>query len=184
MRLCTHLLSQGKAMRGYVQVYTGNGKGKTTAALGLALRAAGAGFKVFIAQFVKGVHASELDALERLSDLVTVMQSGRAAFIHDEPNEADVQAAQKGLSEVKNRIASGEYQLVILDEANIATSLRMISVEDLLSVIDGKPDDVELVITGRNADPRVIERADLVTEMVEVKHYYQEGVEARKGIEK
>jgi len=171
-------------MRGYVQVYTGNGKGKTTAALGLALRAAGAGLKVFIAQFVKGTQASELDALERLSDLITVKQFGRGNFIHDEPSEADVQAAQKGLSEVKSCIASGEYQLVILDEANIATHLRMFSVEDLLSVIDGKPDDVELVITGRKADPRVIERADLVTEMVEVKHYYQKGVEARKGIEK
>ncbi|HUT04290.1 MAG TPA: cob(I)yrinic acid a,c-diamide adenosyltransferase [bacterium] len=171
-------------MRGYVQVYTGNGKGKTTAALGLALRAAGAGLKVFIAQFVKGMHSSELDALKRLSDLITVKQFGRGVLIYDEPNEADVQAAQKGLSEIKSCIASGEYQLVILDEANIATYLRMFSVEDLLSVIDGKPDDVELVITGRKADPRVIERADLVTEMVEVKHYYQKGVEARKGIEK
>jgi len=171
-------------MKGYVQVYTGNGKGKTTAALGLALRAAGAGLNVFIAQFVKGRDTSELNALKRLSDLITIKQFGRGVFIHDKPSQADVEAAQAGLSKVKTRIASGQYQLVILDEANVATYLKTFSVEDLLSVIDGKPDDVELVITGRNADPRVIERADLVTEMVEVKHYYQKGVEARKGIEK
>ena len=171
-------------MRGYVQVYTGAGKGKTTAALGLTIRAAGAGLRVFIAQFIKGAHSSELDTLQRLSDLITIKQFGRGSFIRREPIQADLEAARKGLSEVKQIITSGEYQVVILDEANVATHLKLFSVDELLSVIEAKPDDVELVITGRNADPRLIERADLVTDMVEVKHYYQRGVEARTGIEK
>jgi len=176
--------SFGERMRGYVQVYTGAGKGKTTAALGLAIRAAGAGLRVFIAQFIKGAHSSELDALQRYSDLITIKQFGRGCFIKGEPSPADVEAARKGLSEVKQIIASGEYQVVILDEANVATHLKLFSVDELLSVIEAKPDDVELVITGRNADPRLIERADLATEMLEVKHYYKKGVEARTGIEK
>ncbi len=171
-------------MRGYVQVYTGAGKGKTTAALGLAIRAAGAGLRVFIAQFIKGAHYSEHDALQRLSDLITVKQFGRGCFIKGEPSRADVEAARDGLSEVRVIVSSGEYRVVILDEANVATHFKLFSVDELLSVIEAKPDDVELVITGRNADPRVIERADLVTEMVDVKHYYQKGVEARTGIEK
>ena len=170
-------------MRGYVQVYTGNGKGKTTAALGLALRAAGAGLRVFIAQFIKGTACSELEALRRFSDAITVKQFGRGCFVWGRPSRADVDAARKGLSEVRTIVSSGEYQVVILDEANVAAHLGLISVDELLAVIDAKPEDVELVITGRNADPRVIERADLVTEMVEVKHYYSRGVKARKGIE-
>jgi len=171
-------------MRGYVQVYTGNGKGKTTAALGLALRAAGAGLKVFIAQFIKGSPCSELEALRRFSDVITVKQFGRGCFIRGKPSPADAEAARKGLSEVRAIVSSSEYQVVILDEANVATHLGLISVKELLAVIDAKPEDVELVITGRNADPRVIERADLVTDMVDVKHYYEKGVEARTGIEK
>ncbi len=171
-------------MRGYVQVYTGAGKGKTTAALGLAIRAAGAGLRVFIAQFIKGARYSEHDALQRLSDLITVKQFGRGCFIKGEPSLEDVEAARDGLSEVRVIVSSGEFRVVILDEANVATHLKLFSVDELLSVIEAKPDDVELVITGRNADPRVIERADLVTEMVDVKHYYQKGVEARTGIEK
>jgi len=170
-------------MRGYVQVYTGAGKGKTTAALGLAIRAAGAGLRVFIAQFMKGRHTSELDALQRLSDLITVSQFGLGRFVIGEPSQADLEAARKGLAEVKQVVVSGEYQVVILDEANVATHLKLISVAELLSVIEAKPDNLELVITGRNADPRLIERADLVTEMIEVKHYYQKGVDARVGIE-
>ncbi|MBN2209591.1 MAG: cob(I)yrinic acid a,c-diamide adenosyltransferase [Candidatus Coatesbacteria bacterium] len=171
-------------MRGYVQVYTGDGKGKTTAALGLALRAAGAGLKVFIAQFVKRTASSELEALRRFSDLIAVKQFGRGRFVWGKPSQADVDAARKGLSEVRTIVSSGEYQVVILDEANVATHLGLIPLDELLAVIDAKPEDVELVITGRDADPRVIERADLATEMVEVKHYYDKGVEARTGIEK
>ena len=170
-------------MKGYVQVYTGDGKGKTTAALGLALRAAGAGLRVFIAQFVKGTQSSELTALQWFSDAITIKQFGLGCFIHEKPSQADVSAARTGLIEVREVIASGEYQVVILDEANVATHLGLFSADELLSVVRAKPYDVELIITGRNADPRLIESADLVTEMVEVKHYYQRGIAARIGIE-
>ena len=172
-----------KLSKGYVQVYTGDGKGKTTAAFGLALRAVGAGLRVFIAQFVKGMHYSELDALKRFGDEITIRQYGRDCFIHKDPTDEDIACARAGLEEVGRAIASGEYQLVILDEANIATYYRLFSVEELLDVVNGRPDDVEIVITGRKADPRVIEAADLVTEMREVRHYYASGVEAREGIE-
>lgn len=169
--------------RGYVQVYTGDGKGKTTAALGLALRAAGAGLKVYIAQFVKGMAYAELKALERFTDLITVSQFGRGCFIRGRPKPEDIRAARRGLEKVREILVSGNWDLVILDEANIAVFFKLISVEDLLDLIDKRPDPVELVITGRSADPRVIERADLVTEMKEIKHYFRKGVKARSGIE-
>ncbi len=171
-------------MKGYVQVYTGHGKGKTTAALGLALRAAGAGLKVYIAQFVKGMKYSEINILDKLSDSIALKQYGRSCFINRNPDEKDIRAAREGLKEVREIMCSGEYQMIILDEANIATDYNLFSVEELLDFIRAKPEEVELVITGRMADPRVIEEADLVTEMKEIKHYYQKGVEARKGIEK
>jgi cob(I)alamin adenosyltransferase len=171
-------------MKGYVQVYTGNGKGKTTAALGIALRAAGAGIKVYFAQFVKGMKYSEFDAVARLKDLITVKQYGRRCFIHDKPEEKDIKFAKKGLKEVKEIMCSGKYQMVILDEANIATNFKLFSVEDLLDFIHAKPEGIELIITGRMADSRIIKEADLVTEMKEVKHYYQQGVGARVGIER
>jgi cob(I)alamin adenosyltransferase len=171
-------------MKGYVQVYTGDGKGKTTAALGLAVRAAGAGLNVYIAQFVKGMKYSELITLDKLSDHITIKQYGRDCFIKNDPTKEDIQAAREGLSEVRQIIGSGKYQVIILDEANIATLYELFTVEDLLEIIRTKPVDVELVITGRRADPRIIEAADLVTEMKEIKHYYQNGVVARDGIEK
>lgn len=171
-------------MTGYVHVYTGNGKGKTTAAFGLALRAAGAGLKVYVAQFVKGMEYSELKAVERLSDFITIRQYGLGFFINREPNKKDIKAAREGLKEVREIMCSGAYDVVILDEANIATYYDLFSVEDLLNVIRAKPERIELVITGRMADPLVIEAADLVTEMKEIKHYYDNGVRARIGIEK
>jgi cob(I)alamin adenosyltransferase len=171
-------------MKGYVQVYTGDGKGKTTAAFGLAMRAYGAGLNVYIAQFVKGMKYSEQDAFKVLSKHVRVKQYGRGCFIRGNPTEEDITAAREGLKEVKEIMLSGKYQVLILDEANIATFYNLFSVEDLLEMINNKPDDLELIITGRGADPRIIEAADLVTEMREVKHYYQEGVTAREGIEK
>jgi cob(I)alamin adenosyltransferase len=170
-------------MKGYVHVYTGNGKGKTTAAIGLAIRAAGAGMRVFIAQFVKGMHYSELDSLDRYADRITLKQYGRECFIEKEPEEEDIQAARKGLEEVKGILASGDYQMVILDEANIATRYNLFSPDELIDLIRAKPEAVELVITGRNADPKVVALADLVTEMKEIKHYYNRGVQARAGIE-
>ncbi|MBN1909917.1 MAG: cob(I)yrinic acid a,c-diamide adenosyltransferase [Pirellulales bacterium] len=170
--------------KAYTHVYTGDGKGKTTAALGLALRAAGAGWPVFLGQFVKGMHYSELAALERFADLITVRQFGRACFIEHEPEEADVLAAQQGLAECKEAIASDDYRLVILDEANVAAALGLLCVNELVRLIESKPSDVELVITGRWAPQPVLDRADLVTEMREVKHYYRQGVLARVGVEK
>ncbi|MDO9528409.1 MAG: cob(I)yrinic acid a,c-diamide adenosyltransferase [Syntrophales bacterium] len=171
-------------MKGYVQVYTGSGKGKTTAALGLALRAAGAGLKVYIAQFVKGMRYSEINILDKLSDFITVKQYGRSCFINRNPDEKDIRAAREGLKEAREIMCSGKYQVIILDEATIATHYNLFSAEELLDFIRVKPEDVELVITGRMADPRIIEEADLVTEMKEVKHYYQSGVKARDGIER
>ena len=168
---------------GYVQVYTGDGKGKTTAAFGLAIRAAGAGLHVFIGQFLKSSRYSEVAALERLGDLVELRQFGRGRFIRGRPAPEDVKAAQQGLEEVRAVLRGGHHRVVILDEANIATYYGLFSVDDLLQLIDERPPDVELVLTGRRADPRILERADLVTEMREIKHYYAAGVAARRGIE-
>ncbi len=171
-------------MKGYVQVYTGNGKGKTTASLGLSLRAAGAGLKVFIAQFLKQGDYSEIRALERFSDLIRIEQYGLGRFIKGKPTEEEIQAAQKGLQEVKEAMLSGEYDVIIVEEGNVAAACGLFEVQKLLDLISQKPDDLELVITGRSASPEVIDQADLVTEMKEIKHYYQKGVAARVGIEK
>ena len=171
-------------MKGYVHVYTGDGKGKTTAAFGLALRAVGAGMKVFIGQFVKGMKYSELESLQRFKGEIEVRQYGRDCFIHKDPEAEDIQLGREGLREMQAVMASGDYPLVILDEANIAIFYRLFSVDELLKAVAGRADSVEVVITGRKADPAVIAMADLVTEMKEVKHYYTKGVEARDGIEK
>ena len=170
-------------MDGYVHVYTGNGKGKTTAAIGLALRAAGAGLKVFIAQFVKSEEYSEINALKRFSDLITCRQYGSGCWIYKEPGSDDVLCARNGLEDVRRIITGGQYDVVILDEANIATHYGLLAANDLVGLIDMKPAHLELIFTGRYADPWLIERADLCTEMREVKHYYQKGILARKGIE-
>jgi len=171
-------------MKGYVHVYTGDGKGKTTAALGLALRAAGAGFKVFIAQFMKLGDYSEIKALERFDDCVTVEQYGLGRFIRGNPDPADIDAARTGLERVRQIFAAGCHQVVILDEANVAAACGLFAPVDLLDLVNARPDGVEVVLTGRNAAPEVIARADLVTEMKAVKHYYQTGAAARVGIEK
>ena len=170
-------------MKGMVHVYTGTGKGKTTSALGLAIRAVGAGMKVYIGQFVKGMKYSELNCLEKI-DNIEVKQYGLDCFIHEEPSEEDIASARQGLEEMKNILQSGDYNLVILDEANIATYYNLFSVDELIEAIDSKAKDVEVVITGRKADDKIIDYADLVTEMKEIKHYYQNGITARKGIEK
>ena len=170
--------------RGYIQVYTGNGKGKTTAAIGLAIRAAGAGLKVFIAQFIKMGDYSEIKALRRFSDLITVEQFGLGRFTDGKPLPEDIQAAQKGLKRIKSIMASEEYKVIILEEANVAAKFGLLREQDLLGLIVNKPYDLELVITGRHASSRVIEIADLVTEMVPIKHYFEKGVPARVGIEK
>ena len=170
--------------KGYVQVYTGDGKGKTTAALGLALRAAGAGLKVFIAQFIKKGRYSEHRALERFADLVTVRQYGQGFILKEKPTDADVKAAKAGMREIREAVSSGAYDVIIIDEVNVALHYGLMDVEEVLRLIQEKPASVELVLTGRNADERVISLADLVTEMKEIKHYSKQGVKARVGIEK
>lgn len=170
-------------MKGYLQVYTGDGKGKTTAAIGLAIRAAGAGLSVLFVQFVKGQKYSEIAALERFSDKITVRQYGRGCFIVQKPTKEDMEEAAKGLAAVRESLKSGAYQLVILDEANIALYYKLFTLDELLSAIRERSPDCEVVVTGRYAPQRLIDAADLVTEMKEVKHYYTQGVKARTGIE-
>ena len=165
-------------MKGYIQVYTGNGKGKTTAALGLAIRAAGAGLKVFIGQFIKGKEYSENKSLKTFERSITMRQYGRECFITKKPDKEDIRCALEGLKEIQDIIKSGEYELVILDEANTAVHFKLFSIKDLIDVIDLKPNHVEIVITGRYADPQLIEKADLVTEMREIKHYFTCGISA------
>ncbi|HDP94691.1 MAG TPA: cob(I)yrinic acid a,c-diamide adenosyltransferase [Candidatus Aminicenantes bacterium] len=169
--------------KGYVHVYTGDGKGKTTAAMGLALRAAGAGLRVFIAQFIKSGRYSEINYLKKCAGDIVARQYGSGCWLRGKPSPEDVRLAGNGLEEVRRIIREGEYQVVILDEACVAAWFGVLQVDDLLDLIDNKPPGVELIFTGRKADPRLIEKADLVTEMREIKHYYRQGVEARKGIE-
>ncbi len=171
-------------MRGYVHVYTGDGKGKTTAALGLAVRAAGAGLKVYIAQFIKMGDYSEIKALKRFSDLIMIEQYGLGRFLDKKPSKADIAIARKGLEVVRNVMASGKVDMVIMEEANVAANFGLFPVQEIVQLIVNKPKEIELVITGRSASSQVIEVADLVTEMKMIKHYYQKGVQARVGIEK
>ena len=170
--------------KGYVQVYTGNGKGKTTAALGLSIRAMGAGFKVFIAQFLKQGDYSEIKALQKFKGQLTIEQYGLGKFVRGKPSDEDIRAGGKAYERIKEILKKGEHDLVIIEEGNVAAMFNIIPEEKLLELIDLKPDNVELVITGRWASPAVIEKADLVTEMKEIKHYYTKGVMARVGIEK
>ncbi len=169
----------------YIQVYTGNGKGKTTAAVGLGLRAAGAGLKVYMAQFIKSMHYSELSFLdgEKIPNFVA-KQYGHDCFIDKDPTPIDEQKAKEALIAVTEIIESGAYDVVILDEISIATYFNFFTTEEVLNLLDKKPIGVELILTGRYMPEEIIERADLVTEMKEVRHYYQQGVEARLGFEK
>lgn len=168
---------------GYVQVYTGNGKGKTTAALGLALRAAGAGLKIYLGQFIKKGMFSEIRALQSRFPDIALRQYGRGGFIRGKPSGADILSARRGLADLRRAIAGGRYDVVIADEANCAVAAGLLKIEDLLGLIAAKPAGVELVFTGAGAHPRLIRRADLVTEMKAIKHYFQRQVRARRGIE-
>ncbi len=166
-----------------IHVYTGNGKGKTTAAFGLALRAAGAGKTIFIAQFVKGMPYAEIEAVIKFLPMITIRQYGLDCFIVNKPTPKDIDAARNGLEEVRQIIQSGAYDMIVLDEANIAIYYKLFSLEELISVIQLRPDQTEIIITGRYAPRELIDIADVVTEMKEVKHYFTSGVQARKGIE-
>lgn len=170
-------------MSGMFHLYTGNGKGKTTAAIGLTIRALGAGWQVFFGQFIKGQEYSEIKILNSLKN-VTVEQFGLNCFIRNDPTEADIEAACQGLERVGQILKSGEYQLVILDEANIAIYYQLFSSDQLLEVIENRAKEVEVVVTGRKAHSKLIAKADLVTNMEEIKHYYQQGIMARVGVEK
>jgi cob(I)alamin adenosyltransferase len=173
--------------KGLVIVYTGNGKGKTTAALGLCIRAVGYDEKVCIIQFIKGSWKyGELDGIKRLAPNVELYQKGLGfvGIIDDKLDRSEhIKAAGEAVAFARENILSGKYDIVILDEINVAVSLKLISIEDIFSLIDCKPEQLDLVLTGRNARPELIERADLVTEMREIKHPYQKGIMAQKGID-
>lgn len=172
--------------RGRVQIYTGDGKGKTTAALGLALRAAGHGFKTHIGQFLKGQVYGELAAAKKLSPLLKIEQYGRKGFYHvtEDPDQDDIRRARNGLKKSLKAMLSKDFRIVVLDEINVAVYFKLLEEKEILDFIDQKPKSVELILTGRYAPPSFIDKADLVTEMKEIKHYFQNGVKARKGIEK
>jgi cob(I)alamin adenosyltransferase len=169
---------------GTVQVYTGDGKGKTTAALGLALRAVGHGLSVYVLQFMKGSsNYGELTSAAKLQGFI-IEQSGRDEFVDKKnPAQVDIDLAAQGLEKARAAVAGGDYDIVILDEINVAVDFGLISIEDVLSLIETRPRHVELVLTGRSAHPNVVRAADLVSEVLNIKHHYDSGVEAREGIE-
>lgn len=171
--------------KGFVQVYTGNGKGKTTAALGLCLRAAGHGMRSHIIQFMKGqIDYGELEAVKRFEGLVRLTQGGRECFVSKTcPDPEDKRLAQETLALAREAMREGGVDILVLDEINVALDFGLIALDDVLALIRAKPEKMELILTGRNAHPRVIEAADLVTEMREIKHYWDKGVTARTGIE-
>ena len=175
---------QTRFEEGLVQVYTGNGKGKSTACFGLALRAMGRGLKVKIVQFLKGdTRYGEIIALKNFP-AVEVEQFGSPEFVNPlHPREQDRAMAREAYDAGRQALLSGKFDLVIMDEVNVAAKLGLISVDDILALIKEKPKSVELVLSGRDADPRVIEAADLVTEMTLIKHPYEKGISARYGIE-
>jgi cob(I)alamin adenosyltransferase len=171
---------------GQIQVYTGNGKGKTTAALGLALRAVGHRFRVLIIQFLKGgIAYGELKSAKKLSPYLTILPMGRECFVDKKnPHPVDRRWARKGWELAKEAVRSGKYRVVILDEVNVAVHYGLVPLGELLGLMKNKPEPVELILTGRWAKPEVLRQADLVTEMKEVKHYYRKGIESRIGIER
>jgi cob(I)alamin adenosyltransferase len=179
-------MGKKKLSQGMIQVYTGGGKGKTTAALGLACRAIGHGYKVLIIQFIKGnLEYGELETAKRLAPHLTIRPMGRGCRIgRDSPDPEDVKLCHEAMLYAQGAIASGEYDIVVLDEINVAVDLGLLKKEDVLKLLDERPPNVELILTGRHAAQEIIDKADLVTEMKEIKHYYQKGVESRTGIEK
>ncbi len=171
--------------KGYVQVYTGNGKGKTTAALGLAFRAMGRGLKTYIGQFMKGQHYSELDAAKIVPEFITIEQYGKNTFtkVKTTPDPEDINLAKNGILKARAAMLSGKYDIVVLDEIITAHFFHLVTLDEMLDFVTNKPDGVELVFTGRYAPSELIEVANLVTEMKEVKHYFDNGTKSRKGIE-
>ena len=177
--------STEKPIKGYIQIYTGNGKGKTTAAIGQAVRAAGFGLKTYIVQFMKEFPYSELNSLRYLKDWITIEQFGGDDFVYKKqlPGKEEISKAKKGLNSAKEKMLSGEYNLIILDEINVAIYFKLFTIEEVITFIKQKSEKIELILTGRYCPDEILKLADLVTEMKEVKHYYQEGITSRKGIE-
>jgi len=175
-----------KNFNGLIQVYTGTGKGKTTAALGLALRAAGHRLRVLMIQFLKGgIAYGELKSAKKLSPYLIIVPMGRECFVNKkDPHPVDRRWAKKGWEAAKEAVKSGKYQIIILDEVNVGVDYGLVPLDELLDLMKNKPKNVELVLTGRWAKPEVLRQADLVTEMKEIKHYYRKGIESRIGIER
>ena len=170
--------------KGLVQIYTGNGKGKTTASLGLAFRAAGHDFQVYVMQFMKGQTIyGELEAARRVGANLTIEQVGREAFVSREPTAEDRRLATEAFARARQLTSSGDYDLVVLDELNCVVDYDLVPLAEVKELIRAKAPHTELVLTGRNAHPELVELADLVTEMREIKHYYHAGQQARRGIE-
>ncbi len=171
--------------KGYIQIYTGNGKGKTTAAFGQALRAAGSGLKTFIVQFMKNFPYGEIKSIQVLKDFVILERYGDDTFVLEKqpPGVKDMRAATKAMHRAREAMLSGKFDIVILDEVCVAIYFCLLKTDDVIAMLDEKPEPVELILTGRYCPPEIITKADLVTEMMEIKHYYQKGVVARKGIE-
>lgn len=171
--------------QGFIQIYTGNGKGKTTAAIGQAVRAAGAGLKSYIIQFMKEYPYNELNSLKHLSEWIAVAQVCNDDFVYkkEPPPKSEVEKASLALTSIKHKMDSGIYDLIILDEICVSIYFGLVALDDVLPILDSKPNNVELILTGRYCPQILIDRADLVTEMTEVKHYYQKGTTARRGIE-
>jgi cob(I)alamin adenosyltransferase len=172
--------------KGYIQVYTGNGKGKTTASLGLTVRAAGHGLRSVIIQFMKGwIDYGELRGAEMLSPLVELHQAGRDTFVdRKNPDPEDIRLAREGWELAKKTILEKEADIVVLDEINCAVDFGLLPVSEVLDLLQRKPDGMEIVLTGRGAPEEIIAVADLVTEMKEIKHYYNKGLDARIGVER
>ncbi len=190
MESCNNnLINPNWGQHGYIQVYTGDGKGKTTASLGLAMRALGRCWKVLIIMFTKGGDDyGELNSFRELSanisDNLKIIQAGLDRVIYkDNQTEADTNAIKEGWKIAKEAIQNDEYQLIILDEANIAIDLGILDVNEVVEVLRNKPEEMEIVLTGRNANPKIIEIAHLVSKIEPVKHYWDTGISARKGIE-
>lgn len=183
------LINPNWAKHGYIQVYTGDGKGKTTASLGLAMRALGRSWRVLIIMFTKGGDDyGELISFRNLSPEIsknlTIVQAGLDRIVYaNNKNQDDAKEIQKGWDFAKQAIKNDDYNLIILDEANIAIDLGLIDLGEMLEVLKNKPDDMEIVLTGRNANPKIVEIAHLVSKITPIKHYWDKGIQARKGIE-
>lgn len=168
--------------KGYIHIYTGNGKGKTTAAFGLAVRAMLANKKVYIGQFVKDMEYNETKLKNYFSN-ITIEQLGNGCFINKAPEQHDITAAQEGLKKCADILSRGVFDVVILDEITIALYFKLFQVSDVINILKNKNLKTEVILTGRYAPQELIDIADLVTDMVEVKHYYTQGVLSRNGID-